>query len=814
MARRAERVRARLRRPAAARRADRRARGAARRGRRRRRGARRRARRPAARAPARRRARPGRAGHAAAGAARPPARRPHARAPARAGRGQPVPRARGRAGPARPGAPGARSCRCRRACRSSWAAASTRWRPRRARRSTSRRRWRGRPRPTSRPAWAPTRPRPRWRTPRRPASSSATASGCASPTRSSRRSPTPASRRAALRAARRLAGALSDPEERAWHLALSAGGPDAEVAAALEDAALRARARGAPGAAAELWEQARRLTPAADPTRPRGGASRAPSGASRPATWRARTACSTSIAASGGPSRARALALLGWVRAQGGGYRAGAEVFAQALAEAGDDEALRIEIEEGLAWCVHSTDGLAAARPFARAGARAGGGARRSVGAGRRALASRVPRVADGRGRGAGAHRARRGPRRRRPELVAGARPARLDPRAAARLGGPHAASHEHFDALRADAAERGDEHSLPFILFQVARCELLLGDWAAADGHAAECRDLSALTGQAGERPYALTIVGLVDAHYGRVEAAPRGHRRGDRARPRVRRRPGRPRAARDARLPGALARQPRRGLDALADGRARRRGDRPARAGPLPLARRRRRGRRRARAHRRGRRAGRRARPPGRAAPAAVGADDGGARPRPARRHGRATRRGARRAAPRAGAARRARRALRARPHAARPGHGRAPRPPEGGRARGARGCARALRGARRRLLGRAGARRARPRRRPRRERRADADRAPRGRADRGRPHLPRGGRRALHQPQDRAVEPLEGLRASSACAPAPSCRPGWRPRTPQRPRASGADGAPSRSSPSSRAGSARGEKTASPS
>ena len=60
---------------------------------------------------------------------------------------------------------------------------------------------------------------------------------------------------------RRLAKLVADPEERARHLALGSEGPDPDVSTALEDAALRARARGAVPAAAELSEEARRLTP-------------------------------------------------------------------------------------------------------------------------------------------------------------------------------------------------------------------------------------------------------------------------------------------------------------------------------------------------------------------------------------------------------------------------------------------------------------------------------------------------------------------------------------------------------------------------
>jgi DNA-binding CsgD family transcriptional regulator len=59
----------------------------------------------------------------------------------------------------------------------------------------------------------------------------------------------------------RLAATLVDPEERARHLVLAVEGPDAGVAAAVEQGADRARARGAPEVAAELAEAAVRLTP-------------------------------------------------------------------------------------------------------------------------------------------------------------------------------------------------------------------------------------------------------------------------------------------------------------------------------------------------------------------------------------------------------------------------------------------------------------------------------------------------------------------------------------------------------------------------
>jgi hypothetical protein len=72
----------------------------------------------------------------------------------------------------------------------------------------------------------------------------------------------PPARRAAVHT--RLAGASSDIEERARHLALATQEAEPRVARLLDEAAARARARGAPDAAAKLAAQAVRLTPLRD----------------------------------------------------------------------------------------------------------------------------------------------------------------------------------------------------------------------------------------------------------------------------------------------------------------------------------------------------------------------------------------------------------------------------------------------------------------------------------------------------------------------------------------------------------------------
>jgi hypothetical protein len=139
----------------------------------------------------------------------------------------------------------------------------------------------------------------------------------------------------------RLATILDDPEEHGRHLALAAEHADAEVASALDEAARRARARGAPDAAAELWEQARRLTPADARQQARGRAIEAAERHFEAGDGGRARALLEEIAAESPPGRdrAHALARLGWVRAHQEGIRAVADVFRTALAEHADDVA-------------------------------------------------------------------------------------------------------------------------------------------------------------------------------------------------------------------------------------------------------------------------------------------------------------------------------------------------------------------------------------------------------------------------------------------------------------------------------------------
>jgi DNA-binding CsgD family transcriptional regulator len=320
----------------------------------------------------------------------------------------------------------------------------------------------------------------------------------------------------------RLAAVLDDPEERGRHLALATEHTDATVASALDEAARRARARGAADSAAELWEQARRVTPPQDGDEARRrGIEAAERYFEAGNAERSRALLEEIVSeAPAGRQRALALARLGWVTAHTEGFPTGAALFRDALAEPGDDLAVRIEIEEGLAWSIHSTLGVADAQEHARTAL---------------ALAERLgePALLAG----ALSHVAFL-------ESLAGNGLAIETSRRAAAIGDAPAwsqilgrpdwihalvlvwdddlpAARQQFESLHRQAVDRGDEHSLPFILFHLARVELLAGDWVQARAHARECDETTRQSGQVSERPYSFAIEALVEAHLGLVEPA-----------------------------------------------------------------------------------------------------------------------------------------------------------------------------------------------------------------------------------------------------------------------------------------------------
>jgi DNA-binding CsgD family transcriptional regulator len=146
----------------------------------------------------------------------------------------------------------------------------------------------------------------------------------------------------------RIAGVVEDPLLRARHLALSKDTPDADVAAALDEAARLADDRGASAVAAELAEQAVRLTPldACDERRRRAlAAARAHHVAGE---WtRARTIATDVLAETKvGSWRAEALILLAELES----VDRAAALLEEALADASSRPALQSLIHCRLAW--------------------------------------------------------------------------------------------------------------------------------------------------------------------------------------------------------------------------------------------------------------------------------------------------------------------------------------------------------------------------------------------------------------------------------------------------------------------------------
>jgi DNA-binding CsgD family transcriptional regulator len=164
---------------------------------------------------------------------------------------------------------------------------------------------------------------------------------------------------------RRIARIVEDPLVRARHLALSSDAPDAAAAGVLENAATLAAERGASAVAAELAEQAVRLTPpaASDEHRRRAlAAARAHHGAGE---WtRARTIANDLLAeADIGPLRAEALVLLAELE----GLHRNVGLLEEALREAASRPALQSVIQCRLAVAVRFEKGFDGALEHARA---------------------------------------------------------------------------------------------------------------------------------------------------------------------------------------------------------------------------------------------------------------------------------------------------------------------------------------------------------------------------------------------------------------------------------------------------------------
>jgi DNA-binding CsgD family transcriptional regulator len=317
----------------------------------------------------------------------------------------------------------------------------------------------------------------------------------------------------------RLAAATEDLEERARHLALAATGPDSEVAASLDEAARRARFRGAPDAAAELLERAAMLTPAGDDERL---AQRRLEAAERHFesgdTDRARELFERVVNESPTlASRVRAGTRLGVTRLLCGDTAGATAALEQARSAAGGEEDMPAGIEEGLAWAAELRGDTATAAKHARTAislaerqrdvpALVGALASASLfearmGSGGWAYIRRALSLAETHG---DLPIGRSHPLRIYAQLLMGKGETQ---RACAVLADLH-------ERLR----ERGSEGALAIVLSTLSGAEIRAGRWEEAAEHAREAYLSTRGTGQLHQRLFTLMVMTLVDALRGNV--------------------------------------------------------------------------------------------------------------------------------------------------------------------------------------------------------------------------------------------------------------------------------------------------------
>ncbi len=320
----------------------------------------------------------------------------------------------------------------------------------------------------------------------------------------------------------RLAGVATDAGDQAMHLALSAEEPDAEVAAEIESAARAARARGAPSAAAELCEQARRLTPSDTPDEVhRRGLLEAEFHLEAGDLNRSRQLLDQILASTdAGPTRAAALQRLGWVRYHQDSWGSASRLFQEAAAEAVRAPALRaaVELDRAVASLV-SGDLPGAATHAGEALERARGLDDPSLVASSAAMVASVDFLL---GRGMAEDVLERAVEA---ETWTRPRPTPAHPSVAfgvlLKWSDQLGQSRTLLERALSRAEEHGSDRSLPFILFHLSEVECWLGEWAAAARHAEQATDAADRTAQGAGRAFALSAQALVQAHRGLEEEA-----------------------------------------------------------------------------------------------------------------------------------------------------------------------------------------------------------------------------------------------------------------------------------------------------
>jgi DNA-binding CsgD family transcriptional regulator/tetratricopeptide (TPR) repeat protein len=321
---------------------------------------------------------------------------------------------------------------------------------------------------------------------------------------------------------RLLAAHAGETAERAWHLALSAEGPSDEIAATLDAAAERAAAGGEPVTAAVLEEQAVRLTPSAQARQRRDRALRAGDYHFRAGELtRSRELIESALASwPADAGRAALLIRLAAIHYHRSGWARAEQTLGQALAQAPHDPELRAHAEQDLAVTQLTAGDLAAASHWAEASLRSAGRAARP-GLVAQSLA-RVAMVEFLQGNGI------------RADLLDQAEglaeapdecPSMLSPSLARAVilkwGDRLAEARLRFADGYRQAAGRGDQVSLPFLLYHFSELECWAGNWDAAAEYARKAGQLASENQQRSMKPAALYALALILAHRGHTDHA-----------------------------------------------------------------------------------------------------------------------------------------------------------------------------------------------------------------------------------------------------------------------------------------------------
>ena len=301
------------------------------------------------------------------------------------------------------------------------------------------------------------------------------------------------------------------------------------MAAELEQAARRAQARGAPPAAAELYEAAARLTP---PEREREVQLRTVDAAfcifQCGDGRRARDLLEGVVAGlPAGPDRARALIRLALVRGYDDDMRAAEELLRQAITEAEGDERLRAAAHNELASMLFRLrerlrESVEHAAIAEQAASRAGDVWTAAGATGIRLLAEAA--LGDA---------AARGTLEAALELQPGCENGRATAQPLFQVSFAWLwwdeldRAAEGFEWLRRRAVEIGDEGSLPYVLVALAQVECVRGDAGAAARWADEGIELTEQSGQATVGAYLLALRSLADAITGEMVPGREGAQR-----------------------------------------------------------------------------------------------------------------------------------------------------------------------------------------------------------------------------------------------------------------------------------------------